>query len=75
MQYFNYDSLHGGDKALLGTPERCAELVRLWQREVGVTCTTVMPSWGGLPEETVRANMRRFAKEVIPLVEKSPVPA
>jgi hypothetical protein len=29
-----------------------------------------MPSWGGLPEETVRTSMRRFAKEVIPLVEK-----
>jgi len=71
MQYFNYDSLHGGDKALFGTPERCAEIIRLWQREVGITYTTIMPSWGGLPEETVHTNMRRFAREVIPLVEKS----
>lgn len=75
MQYFNYDSLHGGDKALFGTPQRCAEIIRLWQREVGVTYTTIMPSWGGLPEETVHANMRRFAREVIPLVEKAAVPA
>lgn len=75
MQYFNYDSLHGGQKALFGTPQRCAEIVRLWQREVGVTYTTVMPSWGVLPEETVQTSMRRFAREVIPLVEKSRVPA
>jgi hypothetical protein len=30
-----------------------------------------MPSWGGLPEQTVHTTMRRFAREVIPLVEKS----
>ena len=70
MKFFNFDSLHGGQKAFFGTPQHCAELVRLWQREVGVTCTTIMPSWGGLPEETVRTTMRRFAREVIPLVEK-----
>jgi len=69
MKFFNYDSLHGGQKALFGTPQHCAEIVQLWQREVGVTYTTVMPSWGVLPEETIRTSMRRFAKEVIPLVE------
>ncbi len=73
MQFFNYDSLHGGQKALFGTPQHCAEIVRLWQREVGVTYTTVMPSWGVLPEETIHTSMRRFASEVIPLVERSTV--
>jgi natural product biosynthesis luciferase-like monooxygenase protein len=71
MKFFTFDSLHGGNKALFGTPQHCADIVRLWQREVGVTCTTIMPSWGGLPEQTVHTTMRRFAREVIPLVEKS----
>jgi natural product biosynthesis luciferase-like monooxygenase protein len=75
MQYFTFDALHGGRKALFGTPQHCAEIVRLWQREVGVTYTTVMPSWGGLPEETLHTSMRRFAQEVIPLVERSAAPA
>jgi natural product biosynthesis luciferase-like monooxygenase protein len=70
MKFFNYDSLHGGQKALFGTPRRCAEIVRLWQREIGVTYTTVMPSWGVLPEDTIRTSLRRFAEEVIPLVEE-----
>jgi hypothetical protein len=71
MKFFNYDSLHGGRKALFGTPEHCADIVKLWQREIGVTYTTVMPSWGVLPEDTIRTTMTRFAREVIPLVEKS----
>jgi alkanesulfonate monooxygenase SsuD/methylene tetrahydromethanopterin reductase-like flavin-dependent oxidoreductase (luciferase family) len=70
MKFFNFDSLHGGQKALFGTPAHCAEVVRRWQREVGVTYVTVMPSWGVLPEETIRTSMRRFANEVIPRVEE-----
>jgi natural product biosynthesis luciferase-like monooxygenase protein len=69
MERFSFDSLYGGQKALFGRPQRCAEIVRLWQREVGVTYTTVMPSWGVLPEETVRTSMQRFAREVIPLFD------
>lgn len=70
-QLYNFDALHGGRKVLFGTPQHCAEVVELWAREVGVTYTTIMPSWGGLPEATVHTNMRRFAGEVIPLVERS----
>jgi alkanesulfonate monooxygenase SsuD/methylene tetrahydromethanopterin reductase-like flavin-dependent oxidoreductase (luciferase family) len=71
MQYFNFDSLHGGNKAVFGTPEHCAEVIRQWRDEVGVTHLTIMPSWGGLPEEQVRTTMRRFAREVIPQVVAS----
>jgi len=68
-QLYNFDALHGGRKVLFGTPQHCAEIVALWAREVGLTYTSIMPSWGGLPEATVQATMRRFAREVIPRVE------
>ena len=71
LSIYNYDAMQKGRKALFGTPRHCAEIVELWAREVGVTYTSIMPSWGGLPETTVQATMRRFAREVIPLVEQA----
>jgi len=67
MGYMQFGILQESNKALFGTPSHIAEVVRLWEREAGMNYVTIMPSWGQLPEETVRTTMRRFATEVIPL--------
>jgi natural product biosynthesis luciferase-like monooxygenase protein len=67
MRYFTFDALNQ-DKALFGTPTHCADVVRRWHEEVGVTYFSIIPSWGTIAEEEVQRTIRRFGTEVAALV-------
>lgn len=61
------------DRNLVGTPESvAAQITRL--RSIGFDYFIVSNATAGVPREARHRMMRRFTEEVVPIVEKTPVP-
>lgn len=55
---------------LFGTPDDCIETLRRFEA-AGVRNIICWFSYGGMPDEAVRRSMRLFAREVMPVFERS----
>lgn len=53
-----------------GTPEQCYERVEDIQRRTGAEAFTGIFSYGGMPYELAEANLRLFAREVMPALKR-----
>jgi len=60
---------------IAGSPERVAELIQKHGDELGMTIASCSFHFGGMPQEMALANIRRFAKEVMPTFEAAPAAA
>ncbi len=61
----SYDQLDAAGLILFGDPQQVIEQVRQLEAS-GVNHLMILPDFGALPFERVRASMERFAREVIP---------
>ena len=57
---------------IVGTPADCLEQIRELQRVSGVDHLVTEFSFGGMPHEMAEINMRRFAREVLPTLQRDP---
>ncbi|MFN0028545.1 MAG: LLM class flavin-dependent oxidoreductase, partial [Acidimicrobiales bacterium] len=55
-------------RAVIGTPEECVERIRRIAEWYGVTYLSFEVNYGSLPHPQVMASMRRFAAEVMPVI-------
>jgi natural product biosynthesis luciferase-like monooxygenase protein len=51
---------------IAGDPQRCADTIRKWKEEVGLTAISGTFHFGGMPQEMAMKNIRLFAERVIP---------
>jgi alkanesulfonate monooxygenase SsuD/methylene tetrahydromethanopterin reductase-like flavin-dependent oxidoreductase (luciferase family) len=57
----------GLDRLILGSPEECAERIRIWNREIGADYFVIrFKHPGGLPHDKVLKALKLFGEEVIP---------
>lgn len=54
------------DRLLVGSPAEVIDEIRRYERELGITDITLRFHHPGLPAESVRRSMRRFARDVMP---------
>lgn len=57
---------------IVGTPSDCLEQIRELQRVTGLDHLVTEFSFGGMPHEQAEINMRRFAREVLPVLQRDP---
>jgi len=63
-----FDQLADGGRFIVGGPETCARQLREHLERLGATTFLFRFQWPGMPQELVRASMRRAAEEVFPLL-------
>jgi len=51
---------------IVGDPERCADTIRRWHEESGITTFSGTFHFGGMPQELALKNIRLFAERVMP---------
>jgi alkanesulfonate monooxygenase SsuD/methylene tetrahydromethanopterin reductase-like flavin-dependent oxidoreductase (luciferase family) len=54
---------------IVGDPERCADTIRRWHEEGGITNFSGTFQFGGMPQEMALASLRRFAERVMPALK------
>lgn len=54
---------------IVGDPERCADTIRRWQHEAGITVFSGTFHFGGMPQEMALKSTRLFAERVMPALE------
>jgi len=55
---------------IVGDPQRCVDIIRRWQEEVGLTTFSFTFHFGGMPQEMALKNIRLFAEQVMPALEQ-----
>ena len=55
---------------ITGTPDDCLQQIAELQRQTGLEHLIAEFSWGGLPHEIAEHNMRLFAREVLPVLQR-----
>ena len=55
---------------IVGDPQRCVDIIRRWQEEVGLTTFSFTFHFGGMPQEMALKNIRLFADQVMPALER-----
>jgi alkanesulfonate monooxygenase SsuD/methylene tetrahydromethanopterin reductase-like flavin-dependent oxidoreductase (luciferase family) len=55
---------------IVGDPQRCIDIIRCWQEEVGLTTFSFTFYFGGMPQEMALKNIRLFAEHVMPALEQ-----
>jgi alkanesulfonate monooxygenase SsuD/methylene tetrahydromethanopterin reductase-like flavin-dependent oxidoreductase (luciferase family) len=53
---------------IVGDPPRCADTIRRWQEEAGITAFSGTFHFGGMPQELALKNIRLFAERVMPML-------
>lgn len=51
---------------IAGDPQRCADTIRRWAEETGLTTISGTFHFGGMPQEMALKNIRLFAEKVMP---------
>lgn len=54
---------------IVGDPERCADTIRRWHEEAGITTFSGTFHFGGMPQELALKNIRLFAERVLPALK------
>jgi natural product biosynthesis luciferase-like monooxygenase protein len=60
---------------IAGEPRRCIDIIRRWQKVLGLTVVSGTFYFGGMPQAMARRNIYRFAAEVMPAFAKAEVAA
>ena len=63
---FSYELACATGRGILGDPALCREHVQRVQEELGIDRLALRFDFGGMPQKTVLASMRRFTEEVAP---------
>jgi alkanesulfonate monooxygenase SsuD/methylene tetrahydromethanopterin reductase-like flavin-dependent oxidoreductase (luciferase family) len=53
---------------IVGDPARCADTIRRWQEEAGITAFSGTFQFGGMPQDLALKNIRLFAERVMPML-------
>jgi alkanesulfonate monooxygenase SsuD/methylene tetrahydromethanopterin reductase-like flavin-dependent oxidoreductase (luciferase family) len=54
---------------IVGDPERCADTIRRWHEEGGITTFSGTFHFGGMPQDMALKNFRLFAERVMPVLK------
>jgi natural product biosynthesis luciferase-like monooxygenase protein len=61
----DYEGALYPDRVIFGDPGQCVERIRQL-KSLGVTNVALLPNFGGLKHEQIKASLERFAREVMP---------